>query len=320
MKGFKWNKKGLIFDPTSRFDWMNSHAQVPYSLEMNNGTLRVFFSTREKQDSNGNFKSYSAYVDLDINNFANVYNISKCPIIKLGDTGEFDEFGSMAGSVVKVDDEYFLYYCGWQRLVSTPYNWAIGLAKSSDGHIFNKIGRGPIVGPALNEPYLQACPIVYKFAGSDEWHMYFLSGVKWIDIDGGKKESQYLLMHATSKDGYSWVREPQPVIEPLVEDECQTSSSIIYKDGIYHMFFSYRHGVDFRKNSRRAYRIGYAYSKDLVKWVRNDSLAGIDVSDDGWDSEMIAYPHVFNVKGKFYMLYCGNDFGKYGFGYAELEE
>ena len=44
----------------------------------------------------------------------------------------------------------------------------------------------------------------------------------------------------------------------------------------------------------------------------------IDVSDDGWDSEMICYPFVFDHKGKRYMLYNGNDYGKKGFGLAIL--
>ena len=321
MNKFKWKKKGIIFNPVSRYEWMNTHAQVPYTLAMDGDILRVYFSTREAQDINGNFKSYSAYVDLDINNFDNIINVSQKPIINLGGSGEFDEFGSMAGSVCKHDNEYWLYYCGWQRSLSTPYNWAIGLAKSNDkGDFFRKIGPGPIVGPAINEPYLQACPIVYKFSESTCWHMFYLSGVKWINVEGNKKESQYLIMHATSKDGVSWNRSSKAIIEPLVDDECQTSSSIFYKDGFYHMFFSYRHGVDFRVNKARGYRIGYAYSSDLANWKRDDSLAGIDVSEKGWDSEMIAYPHVFTVAGKYFMLYCGNDFGKNGFGYAALEE
>ena len=212
MNKFKWKKKGLIFNPKSRYDWMNTHAQVPYSLIIGNDILRVFFSTREKQDLNGNFKSYSAYVDLDINNFENIINVSDNPIIKLGCVGEFDEFGSMAGSICKHEDEYWLYYCGWQRSLSTPYNWAIGLAKSIDnGKSFRKIGPGPILGPTINEPYLQACPIVYKFPDSTCWHMFYLSGVKWIDVQDNKKESQYLIMHATSNDGISWERNSKPI-------------------------------------------------------------------------------------------------------------
>ena len=43
-------------------------------------------------------------------------------------------------------------------------------------------------------------------------------------------------------------------------------------------------------------------------------------SETGWDSEMICYPYVFKHKGRFYMLYCGNGYGKTGFGLAVLED
>ena len=64
--------------------------------------------------------------------------------------------------------------------------------------------------------------------------------------------------------------------------------------------------------------MGYAESYDLVNWIRDDSKAGIEASNEGWDSEMVCYPHVVEVEGKYFMFYCGNGFGQGGFGYAEL--
>jgi hypothetical protein len=68
------------------------------------------------------------------------------------------------------------------------------------------------------------------------------------------------------------------------------------------------------------YRIGYAESDDGINWQRKDDKVGIDVSDEGWDSEMVAYPYVFEHDGEKYMLYNGNGYGETGFGYAVLEE
>ena len=68
----------------------------------------------------------------------------------------------------------------------------------------------------------------------------------------------------------------------------------------------------------RSYRIGYAFSDDMINWTRDDSKAGIDVSETGWDSEMIAYPHVFELDKNIYMLYLGNQVGRFGFGLAKL--
>jgi hypothetical protein len=67
-----------------------------------------------------------------------------------------------------------------------------------------------------------------------------------------------------------------------------------------------------------AYRIGYAESSDGRHWERRDGEAGIDVSDSGWDSEMLAYPCVFDHRGQRYMLYNGNGFGQTGIGLAIL--
>ena len=68
-----------------------------------------------------------------------------------------------------------------------------------------------------------------------------------------------------------------------------------------------------------SYRIGYAESKDGLTWTRKDHESGIDVSESGWDSEMLAYPYVFAHEGDYYMLYNGNDYGKTGIGLAVLE-
>ena len=150
--------------------------------------------------------------------------------------------------------------------------------------------------------------------------MFDLPGIKLIELKNGKKESQHLLMYASSNDGINWERNGKPIIDQLVEDECQTSCSIIKINKQFHMFFSYRCGVDFRNKSSRGYRIGYAFSEDMVHWQRDDVIAGLDVSEEGWDSQMVAYPHVMKVDGKTMMFYCGNNFGQGGFGYAILKE
>jgi hypothetical protein len=67
------------------------------------------------------------------------------------------------------------------------------------------------------------------------------------------------------------------------------------------------------------YRIGFASSRDGRQWLRNDAISGIDVSIEGWDSEMICYPYVFEHDGLMYMLYNGNGYGRTGFGLAVME-
>ena len=106
------------------------------------------------------------------------------------------------------------------------------------------------------------------------------------------------------------------LIESRLElDEAQASPDVFHADGKYHMFFCYRRSSDFR-NRANGYRIGYASSPNLVDWTRDDAKAGIDVSDEGWDAEMISYPHVFELDGKTYLAYLGDQVGRFGFGLA----
>src|SRR5205809_5648361 len=124
---------------------------------------------------------------------------------------------------------------------------------------------------------------------------------------------------ASSPDGVHWTKTNRDLIESRIEeDEAQASPDVFYRNGRYHMFFCYRYSAGFRSRER-GYRIGYASSEDLTRWVRDDSKAGIDVSDEGWDSEMVSYPHVFELDGTTRMFYLGNQVGRHGFGLAELE-
>ncbi len=40
---------------------------------------------------------------------------------------------------------------------------------------------------------------------------------------------------------------------------------------------------------------------------------------DDFDSNMSAYPCIIELQNKSYMIYNGNEYGKFGFGYAEIE-
>ena len=80
------------------------------------------------------------------------------------------------------------------------------------------------------------------------------------------------------------------------------------------MWYSYRDGTG------KKYRIGYSHSIDGIIWENKLDSVGIDVSNNGWDSEMICYPFVFDHKNSRYMLYNGNSHGKDGFGLAKLVE
>jgi predicted GH43/DUF377 family glycosyl hydrolase len=312
----QWIKKGQILDLANSTcpEWISSHAQNPVAISLNT-CVRVFFNSRKKLENDEQI-AYPGFVDLDKNDFSKILGYSENPLMELGDKGCFDEFGMMSSSIVKNKDELWMYYVGWTRMQSTPYNWAIGLAVSTDnGQTFTKKYKGPILGASKNEPYLQNGCTVKIING--QWHMWYSTGQEWI-IYNGKQESRYAIAHATSNNGIDWERNGKTILPFLSNMETQTTPTIFYKKGKYHMLFSYRNSIDFRKKDG-GYRIGYAKSSDLKNWKRDDLLVGINISKEGWDSEMVAYPHVTEIDGKTVMFYCGNYFGRDGFGYALLK-
>ncbi len=316
---FKWKKLGKIFDPVKIKDreWLNEFAQAPSVVEYDD-YIRVYFSCRPKPDNNGQYVSYSAYVDLDKNNLFNIISVAEEPILKLGELGTFDEFGTYPVSIIKDDDKYIVYYGGWTRCESVPFNVAIGCAISrNEGKTFEKLGSGPILSYSLNEPFILSGPKIRKF--NDIYYLFYIAGRRWV-LANGKPEPVYKIRMATSGDGINWKKHNKDlVIDKLGENEAQASPDVIFENGKYHMFFCYRQATDFRRNKDRSYRIGYAYSVDLIHWTRNDDKVGIETSEKGWDSEMLAYPHLYTLNDKTYMFYLGNSVGKYGFGVAELE-
>ena len=315
---FKWKKLGKIFNPTEITDksWLKEFAQAPATLIFDE-FVRVYFSCRPPADENGQYVSYSAYIDLDRKNLSNIIKLSDEPILKLGKLGTFDEFGTYPVSVIRQGENVIAYYAGWTRCESVPFNVAIGYAVSQDdGKTFNRIGDGPILSYSSDEPFILSGPKIRKF--NNKFYLFYIAGRKWI-LDNGKPEPVYKIRLAISEDGIHWTKENKDLIESKIEDnEAQASPDVFFYEGKYHMFFCYRYSADYR-GKQNGYRIGYASSDDLIIWQREDEKAGIDISEDGWDSEMISYPHIFELDGVIYMMYLGNQVGKYGFGLAKLE-
>ena len=316
MEKFIWNKKGQIFNPADYPAWGRTHGQVPYYIDIN-GQEKIFFTSRPPVTASG----YVSYIhSADVSTEGDKIQIKKLnekPLLSLGGFGTFDEFGTMPCSVINhpEKDEVWMYYVGWSRKQSVPYDSAVGLAISRDGgNTFEKAGPGPLIAANVLEPFVIGCPRVHLFNG--KWYLFYIAGVSWFESQG-RKECFYKMKMATSEDGLNWVRNDRHILPDSYDHECQTCPTVFELGGKYHMYFTYRHSVDFR-NPERGYRIGYAVSSDLEKWERNDEVGNFTISESGWDAEMVCYPNVNKIHDKLIMFYCGNSFGQNGFGYAEL--
>ena len=223
----------------------------------------------------------------------------------------------MPSSIVVCDGNKYLYYTGWNVRKTVPYHNSIGLAISEDnGQTFCRVFEGPILERNSIEPYFCAVPFVMK--EERLWRMWYLSCVKW-EERGGRCEPYYNIAYAESMNGINWERAGIVSVDFKSSTEAGIVRPCVIKEGaVYKMWYSCRGVNNYRTDRTNSYRIGYAESEDGIKWQRKDELAGIDVSESGWDTEMIEYPYVYEHKGSKYMMYNGNGFGKSGIGYAVL--
>jgi predicted GH43/DUF377 family glycosyl hydrolase len=315
----KWEKLGKIFDPADYklSSGCTEFAKSPQALVFDN-YVRIYFSSQKRTD-NGKYVSHIQFVDMTLD-FSSVIAVSTQPVIALGGLGSFDEHGIFPMNTVRHDNKIYAYTSGWSRRVSVSIDMAIGLAISHDGgSTFQKFGEGPVLTASVNEPFLVGDPFVRIIGG--QFHMWYIFGTEWRKFsEGSDPDRIYKIGHAISLDGIHWSREGQAIVANKYNDESQALPSVLKLGDEYHMLFAYRKSFDFRDNKENGYRIGYAHSKDLSTWARDDRLLGIDVSESGWDSEMMCYPNIFKCNNAVYLLYNGNAFGRHGFGLAKLAE
>ena len=312
---FVWKKLGLVFNPKGQFDWMDSYT-TPVAAVVLNKCIRVFFSSRSKSDAKGNFISYTSFLDVDKSDPTKIIYIHDKPVIELGDAGAFDEYGIMVAKPAIYKGKIYLYYMGWQRLSgeSIPYQVVVGLAISEDdGFTFTRRFLRTIVGIDYYDYY--SIGNVSVMVEDNLWKMWYTSYTRW--VSGGQKPTPiYNIKYAHSKDGVFWNKTNDVAIEE-VGSEGVATPSVIKLNGQYHMWFGYRPPYN-SKGEVSGYDVGYASSSDGIIWSRDDKQAGIYTSKTGWDSEMVCYPHIVKVEDKVLMFYCGNHFGRDGFGVAEL--
>jgi len=310
----KWIKKGFIFKPDGEFEWSKDFAQIPRPLILKD-RIRVFYATRY-YDSNSLPVSQTSFIDIDNQNLKKILYVNNQVSLELGSKNSFAEHGIHPTMLIKNHSKTLFFFQGWKRLVDFPYETSVGIAESfDDGITFRKVTTKPILQKSVEDRFFVNGVFIYPHEG--KFLMYYSGGIKWIQTDE-KKESVYVIKMALSDDLFHWTKINKQIILGKTENECQNTPCVIKINNQYHMWFSYRPAVNFR-NESNGYRIGYAVSNDLYNWSRNDENAGIDVSEKGnWDSEMICYPYVFQLDNRIIMLYCGNYFGRDGFGYAEL--
>ena len=300
----RWEKLGQVYCPEFVHPKLATHAANPLAVSLNGDIYRVFYSGRDLQN-----RSSVGFIDLDILKREVVYIHDK-PVFEHGPEGSFYSDGVSIGNCYEADGKRYILFMGWQNPPDGRWRGDIGRLILEPDFSMRLDGDKPFMGADCTDPVSLSYPWVIQ-ESQQVYHMWYGSTMTW---DAGNGEMLHVINQADSNNGHQWRKNGLAVPYSLGRAQAFSRPTIIENiNGGYDMWFSYRSGAGDK------YRIGYACSQDGGNWELRLEDAGIDVSLSGWDSEMIEYPFVFDHKGKQYMLFNGNGYGKTGFGLARLE-
>lgn len=307
----KWIKKGLICShETVDLPWYKKNTMVPVPYLVNDNCLRIYVTMCDEKNI-----GRIGYVDVHPDNPSEIIGYSQNPVLDIGEDGCFDDNGVVTASLLKDGDKLYMYYSGYQSCVKVPYMIFGGVAVSDDnGKTFTKISkRVPIIDRIDGECGTRCAPFVIKEDGV--YKMWYTAdfGDGWVNGEN-KKLPLYDLKYMSSASPVKWdAPKSEVAVSFQNEDEHGIAKCTLWKeDDLYKIIYSIR-------SLSMGYRLGYGESKDGIHFTRIDDQVGIDVSGNGWDSEMIAFAERIQVKDKTYLFYCGNHYGMAGMGYAVLD-
>jgi hypothetical protein len=292
-----WHKLGRVFTPEGSLPWMRSYAANPVAEAQGGDVARVYFSSRDEKN-----RAHIGWVDVDLSDRPRVVGVAEKPVVAPGPLGGFDDSGASMGCLMAHGDRTLLFYLGWNLGVTVLWRNSIGLAirERRDGP-FEKYSPAPLLDRCAVDPFTVSYPFVLR--DGPVWRMWYGSNLRW---GAQERDMDHVIKYAESRDGLHWARDGRIALDLQGPQEYALCRPWVEKgDDGYRMWYCHRGD---------AYRIGCAESRDGQKWQRRP--ADIDVSADGWDAEMIAYPSLFVHNGRRFLFYNGNHYGKTGFGMA----
>lgn len=302
-----WQKLGRIYVPENgnRHQKLVSHAANPLPIHLSGDVYRIFFSGRDKEN-----RSSVGAVDIDIVQRKVITEYHQ-PFFEHGPDGSFYADGVSIGNCYSANGVRYMLFMGWQTPKFGHWRGDIGRLVVTPELTLELDGESPFMSSDPLDPISLSYPWVLENE-TGGYLMWYGSTSTW---DAGNNEMIHGINFASSGDGHTWRREGLAVpYEVGVAQAFSRPSVVKNMRGEFDMWFSYRSG------SGEKYRIGFATSGDGKTWKLDLNNAGIDVSSEGWDSEMIEYPFVFDHAGQRYMLYNGNGYGETGFGLAALRQ
>lgn len=298
-----WKKYSTILTPQKRA-MSTSHCMLPTPIKLKKNFYRVFYGSRNKKGVSSVFFS-----DIIVNNDSFKFKRNNFkPCLTKGNLGTFDDNGVLPSSILKVGKKIFLYYIGWRPGGTTRFSLIAGLAISNNnGKKFKRYSNSSVLNTNSQEPVsILTAPSVLKIK-KNLYYMWYVSGIEWKNKDYPK----YNIKLAKSDNLKNWKQTGIVCIKLKKGERAVARPFVIMEKNKFKMWYCYEKKVG-------KYKIGYAESNDGQKWTRKDDVIKFIGHKSKYDKNMMCYPSIINLKNRRIMLYNGDNYGKYGIHFAEL--
>jgi hypothetical protein len=310
----KFIQKHFIYNTDGKKWWSRSHISYPIWDIVDENTWRIYYSTR-----NENNHSRISYIDVEAENPEKILYIHNEPLLELGIPAHFDERGTLPACIVEHNGRKYLYYMGIVVPQKVAYYGTIGIAAINDKGkipILSKLQEIPTFEKSQNHHFGYGICQVIQEQQTALLRIYNTFFTGWLSHN----DPTYEIHCHQSADGLNW--DEGVVCHLDINNEFEWAAPRVFiKDTGYAMIFVARGKNDFRTNVDKTYHIGYAESKDGINFhiIQQEIGIRINLNPSSFDSIMQCYPCVKQYKNRLRVLYSGNNFGKAGIGYAELE-
>lgn len=304
----QWKKKGRICShETFDLPWYRKNTMVPVPYQLDAKRLRIFITMCDAENI-----GRIGYVDVDADDPSQLIGYSAQPVLDIGTDGHFDDSGVLPSALIEQGGRLYMFYSAYQKQAKVPYSILSGMAAfNADFSQLHRVQASPILERTDEEQFIRSA--IFCDKTDTGYRLYYSSGTSWTH-NGVKQAPRYDIKCIESADLFDWHgAKPHSSIRLQGDEYGLTTPGVYREGGMFKMIYAIR-------SISKGYRIGYAESHDGLDWTRMDTQMQIDVSVDGWDSEMICFANRAQVNGKTYLFYCGNHYGMGGMGYAELIE
>jgi len=220
-----------------------------------------------------------------------VWEVAPEPVLARGSPGEWDGVDVLNPSVVRRGGSYFNFYSGYDGRT-----WRTGLATSEDGTHWDKVGAVLAPDDATWEGGYIAANGTAVAVGEEFLCWYQAGDPPRIGL-------------ATSSDGTSWRRLPQPVLDAgprgSWDERAVADPYVLAEGGRYYMYY-------LGEDRARRQRLGVAVSEDGIQWIKLRGNPVLELGEPGsFDEAGLGEPAVWEWDGAYWMAYTGRDRREY---------